>query len=156
MKTMSAEDFDRLKSDQPCPIISEQRSRLAFRLAITISICWSHLSFSEVQLDDDEPLTEEPVLISCQPEQSGIALQRPGKAAIQYDTSDRCERKLVEPGTRVEATTVLLELSNPDVQLELLEAQRLEQRTTYDLDGLAALTLQVYERGLDSLQPIVA
>jgi hypothetical protein len=97
MKTMSAEDFDRLKSDQPCPIIREQRSRLAFRLAITISICWSHLSFSEVQLDDDEPLTEEPVLISCQPEQSGIALQRPGKAAIQYDTSDRCERKLVEP-----------------------------------------------------------
>jgi HlyD family secretion protein len=39
-------------------------------------------------------------------------------------TAGRVERKLVEPGTRVEATTVLLELSNPDVQLELLEAQR--------------------------------
>ena len=39
-------------------------------------------------------------------------------------TAGRVERKLVEPGTRVEASTVLLELSNPEVQLELLEAQR--------------------------------
>lgn len=39
-------------------------------------------------------------------------------------TAGRVERKLVEPGTRVEANTVLLELSNPEVQLELLEAQR--------------------------------
>ncbi len=39
-------------------------------------------------------------------------------------TAGRVERRLVQPGTRVEATTVLLELSNPDVQLELLEAER--------------------------------
>lgn len=39
-------------------------------------------------------------------------------------TAGRVERKLVEPGTRVEATTILLELSNPDVQLELLDAER--------------------------------
>jgi len=37
-------------------------------------------------------------------------------------TAGRVERKLVEPGTRVEANTVLLELSNPEVQFELLEA----------------------------------
>jgi HlyD family secretion protein len=39
-------------------------------------------------------------------------------------TAGRVERKLVQPGTEVEAGTVLLELSNPEVQLELLEAQR--------------------------------
>jgi multidrug resistance efflux pump len=39
-------------------------------------------------------------------------------------TAGRVERKLIEPGTRVETNTVLLELSNPEVQLELLEAQR--------------------------------
>jgi multidrug efflux pump subunit AcrA (membrane-fusion protein) len=39
-------------------------------------------------------------------------------------TAGRVERRLVQPGTRVEATTVLLELSNPEVQLELLEAER--------------------------------
>jgi HlyD family secretion protein len=39
-------------------------------------------------------------------------------------TAGRVERKLVEPGTQVTASTVLLELSNPEVQLELLEAER--------------------------------
>ncbi|HET7600660.1 MAG TPA: HlyD family efflux transporter periplasmic adaptor subunit [Gemmatimonadales bacterium] len=39
-------------------------------------------------------------------------------------TPARVERILVQPGTRVEPSTVLLELSNPDVQIEALEAQR--------------------------------
>jgi len=39
-------------------------------------------------------------------------------------TAGRVERRYLEPGTRVEAGTVLIELSNPDVQLELLEAER--------------------------------
>ena len=36
----------------------------------------------------------------------------------------RIERKLVLPGTRVDTHTVLLEMSNPEVQLELLSAQQ--------------------------------
>lgn len=39
-------------------------------------------------------------------------------------TAGRVERKLVEPGSEVEPGTILLELSNPEVQLELLEAER--------------------------------
>ncbi len=39
-------------------------------------------------------------------------------------TAGRVDRKLIEPGTEVEAETVLLELSNPDVELELLNALR--------------------------------
>jgi multidrug resistance efflux pump len=39
-------------------------------------------------------------------------------------TAGRVERRYLDPGTRVEPATVLLELSNPDVQLELLEAER--------------------------------
>jgi multidrug resistance efflux pump len=39
-------------------------------------------------------------------------------------TAGRVERKLVQPGTGVEAGTILLEMSNPDVQLEALEAER--------------------------------
>jgi HlyD family secretion protein len=39
-------------------------------------------------------------------------------------TQGRVERKLVQPGTRVEAGTVILELSNPDVDRQALEAQR--------------------------------
>lgn len=39
-------------------------------------------------------------------------------------TAGRVERKLIQPGERVEPGTILLEMSNPDVQLEALEAER--------------------------------
>jgi multidrug efflux pump subunit AcrA (membrane-fusion protein) len=39
-------------------------------------------------------------------------------------TAGRVERKLLLPGTKVDSHTVLIELSNPEVQLELLEAER--------------------------------
>lgn len=39
-------------------------------------------------------------------------------------TAGRVERKLVLPGTPVDSNTLLLTLTNPEVQLELLEAQR--------------------------------
>jgi multidrug resistance efflux pump len=39
-------------------------------------------------------------------------------------TSGRAVEVLVEPGTRVEANTILLRLTNPDVELQLLEAER--------------------------------
>ncbi len=39
-------------------------------------------------------------------------------------TAGRVERILVEPGTQVDSSTVLLVLSNPDVEIQALEAQR--------------------------------
>ena len=44
----------------------------------------------------------------------------------------------------------------PTTPLKQLKAHPAQMRTTYDLEKLATLTLQVYERGLDSWQPIVA
>lgn len=43
---------------------------------------------------------------------------------ISAVTAGRVERRLVQPGEHVTAGTVLMELSNPDVQLEALEAER--------------------------------
>jgi multidrug resistance efflux pump len=43
---------------------------------------------------------------------------------ISAVTSGRVVERLVEPGTTVEANTVLLRLENPDVELQLLESQR--------------------------------
>src|ERR671918_1593277 len=43
---------------------------------------------------------------------------------ISAVTAGRVERLLVEPGTHVSPDTVLLVLTNPDVQLQALEAQR--------------------------------
>lgn len=43
---------------------------------------------------------------------------------ISAVTAGRVERRLAEPGEEVQPETVLLELSNPDVQLEALESER--------------------------------
>ncbi len=43
---------------------------------------------------------------------------------ISAVTAGRVERRLAEPGQEVTPETVLLELSNPDVQLEALESER--------------------------------
>jgi multidrug efflux pump subunit AcrA (membrane-fusion protein) len=39
-------------------------------------------------------------------------------------TAGRIERIVARPGTKVEAGSVLLEMSNPDVQLQALDAER--------------------------------
>src|SRR5688572_28897563 len=43
---------------------------------------------------------------------------------ISAVTAGRVEKRLAEPGQEVHPETVLLELSNPDVQLEALESER--------------------------------
>lgn len=71
---------------------------------------------------------------------------------ISAVTPGRVERKLVEPGTTVEAGTVLVELSNPDAERELLEAQR---QLTAAQSELTALRTDLENQRL-SLQATVA
>ena len=44
----------------------------------------------------------------------------------------------------------------PTTAIKLLKTHPAQMRTIYNIDALATLTLQVYERGLDEWQPIVA
>jgi len=53
-------------------------------------------------------------------------------------TAGRVERVFVRPGAKVEASTLLLELSNPDVQLEALDAERQLKLAEADLAGQKA------------------
>ncbi len=53
-------------------------------------------------------------------------------------TAGRVERVFVRPGARVEPATVLLEMSNPDVQLEALDAERQLKQAEADLAGQRA------------------
>lgn len=48
-------------------------------------------------------------------------------------TAGRVERVFIRPGTRVEPATLLLEMSNPDVQLEALDAERQLKQAEADL-----------------------
>jgi HlyD family secretion protein len=53
-------------------------------------------------------------------------------------TAGRVDRVLVRPGTRVEASTLLIEMSNPDVQLQALDAERQVKLAEADLASLRA------------------
>lgn len=57
---------------------------------------------------------------------------------ISAVTQGRVERKLVQPGTPVQAGTVLVELSNPDVEREALEARRQLSAAEAELAALRA------------------
>ncbi len=51
-------------------------------------------------------------------------------------TAGRIERVIVRPGATVEVSTVLLEMSNPDVQLQALDAERQVKLAEADLAAL--------------------
>ncbi len=53
-------------------------------------------------------------------------------------TAGRVERVLVRPGTKVEASTLLMQLSNPDVELQSLDAERQVKLAEADLASLEA------------------
>ena len=59
---------------------------------------------------------------------------------ITADTAGRVERIPLRPGAPVEAGTVLLELSNPDVMLQALDAERQLAQARADLIALRANT----------------
>ena len=63
---------------------------------------------------------------------------------ISAITAGRVERRLAEPGQAVTPETVLLELSNPDVQLEALESER--QLTVAQADRVNLKTTLVTQR----------
>ena len=63
---------------------------------------------------------------------------------ISAVTAGRVERRLAEPGQEVGPETVLLELSNPDVQLEALESER--QLTVAQADRVNLRTNLVTQR----------
>ena len=81
----------------------------------------------------DAPPTVERAAISIDTVESGAMIREvraPGTLVpeqirwISAVAPGRVERKLVQPGARVTASTVLMELSNPDVEIQLLQAER--------------------------------
>jgi HlyD family secretion protein len=59
---------------------------------------------------------------------------------ITADTAGRVERIPLRPGAKVEPGTVLLELSNPDVMLQALDAERQLAQAEADMINLRATT----------------
>ena len=90
------------------------------------------VTFAVAGLDPAAPAVERSLVVIDTVERGTMLRQvrAPGNLVperirfVPAVTAGRVERKLIEPGTRVTAGTILLEMSNPEVQLELLEAQR--------------------------------
>jgi HlyD family secretion protein len=79
----------------------------------------------------------------------------------------RVEKKLVQPGEHVTASTVLLELSNPDVQIQLLQAEReltdaqsqlVSLKTTLETQRLnqAGVVAQIQSDYRDAMRQVVS
>lgn len=67
-------------------------------------------------------------------------------------TAGRVERRLVEPGAPVQAGTVIMEMSNPDVQLQALEAER---QLAAARAGLVELSTQLQTQRLNQAGVVV-
>ncbi|HYW11691.1 MAG TPA: biotin/lipoyl-binding protein, partial [Longimicrobium sp.] len=102
------------------------------------------LALGASQLDPAAPSVEREQIIidSVRRGEMVRAVRGPGTLVperirwIPAATGGRVERILVQPGDRVEPGTVLLELSNPDVQLEALDAERQLAQAQADLVNL--------------------
>lgn len=84
------------------------------------------------QLEPAAPSVDRDVIFTGQVEHGTMirAVRGPGTLVPEHIrwvsavTAGRVERRLVETGAMVDAGTVIMELSNPDVQLQALEAER--------------------------------
>lgn len=116
--------------DIPRPPQNKTRKRLAYGGAIAGVVVL--ITVALAGLEPAAPSVERSLVVLDTVERGTMVRQvrAPGNLVperirfVPAVTAGRVERKFVDPGTEVDATTVLLELSNPEVQLELLEAQR--------------------------------
>ncbi|HEY0020195.1 MAG TPA: HlyD family efflux transporter periplasmic adaptor subunit [Longimicrobium sp.] len=111
---------------------SKSRRNRRFAMAGASVAVLGLLAFGATRLEPPAPSIEREQIIidSVRRGEMVRAVRGPGTLVpervrwIPAATGGRVERVLAQPGDRVEPGTVLLELSNPDVQLEALDADR--------------------------------
>ena len=112
------------------PRQKKPRRRLPLYLAIAGGVVLASLGLSRVK--PAAPGVERATLLVDQVKRGLMVREVRGNGTLVPEdlrivsamTAGRVERIVARPGTRVEPGTVLLELSNPDVQLEALDAER--------------------------------
>lgn len=117
--------MDRPREDNP-----KRRRRslgLAAGLLGLLGAGWAY-----TQLDPAVPKVDSRTLLIGQAERGSLAIEVRGPGTLVPEeirwvtalTAGRVEQRLVDPGESVQPDSVILELSNPDVQLEALHAKR--------------------------------
>ncbi len=138
--TMAAEKEDRPPEGEPrthrimmdVPRESGGRTRKKWILGGAAALLLVVATVAVARLEPAAPSVDRDVIFTGQVEHGTMirAVRGPGTLVPEHIrwvsavTAGRVERKLVEAGAMVSAGTVIMELSNPDVQLQALEAER--------------------------------
>jgi HlyD family secretion protein len=129
--------------DVPRQKPKSHRKRLLVGLG-SLSVLLATLGLS--QLKPASPAVERSTLLIDTVKRGDLVRQVHGNGTLVPEdqrfvsalTAGRIDRVLARPGARVEASTVLVELSNPDVQLEALDAERQLKLAEAELASLKA------------------
>jgi HlyD family secretion protein len=132
---------------------SRRSRRLAIAGAIVVALGLTTAAVARLEPAAPALAREEIVIDSVRRGEMVREVRGPGTLVpervrwIPAATGGRVERVLAQPGDRVEPGTVLLELSNPDVQLEALDADRQLAQAQAEMVNLES-TLQTQRLGL--------
>ncbi len=128
--------------DVPRP--PRRRHRVAIGIATAVAIALGALGLARMRPADPE--VERATLWIDTVRRGELVRQVRGNGSLVPEdlrivsalTAGRVDRVLVRPGARVDANAVLVEMSNPDVQLQYLDAQRQVKLAEADLANLRA------------------
>ena len=109
---------------------SAKRKRWAWGIAGALGLV--AVTVALARLEPAAPTVDKDIVFTGQVEHGTMIRQVRGPGTLVPEqirwvsavTAGRVERRLVEPGAEVGAGTVIMELSNPDVELQALEAER--------------------------------
>jgi HlyD family secretion protein len=137
------------------PRQKKPRKRLPLYIAIAVGVVLASVGLTRIR--PAAPGVERSTLLIDTVERGEMVREVRGNGTLVPEdlrivsamTAGRIERIVARPGTKVESGSVLLELSNPDVQLEALDAERqlklaeaelATQRASLETQRLAAVS----------------
>jgi HlyD family secretion protein len=108
------------------------KARKRWIIGIAVALVVVAATVALARLEPAAPTVDRDVVFTGQVEHGTMIRQVRGPGTLVPEnvrwvsavTAGRVERRLVEPGAEVAAGTLIMELSNPDVQLQTLEAER--------------------------------
>lgn len=114
------------------PREQKNRTRRRWILGAVAALLVIAATVALARLEPAAPAVDEDVVFTGAVEHGTMIRQVRGPGTLVPEnvrwvsavTAGRVERRLVEPGGMVQAGTVIMQLSNPDVQLQALEAER--------------------------------
>lgn len=120
----------RIQMDVPRASGSKKRKRWIIGIAVALVVVVTTVALA--RLEPAAPSVDRDIVFTGEVQFGTMIRQVRGPGTLVPEqvrwvsavTAGRVERRYVEPGEAVEATTVLMELSNPDVQLQALDAER--------------------------------